>query len=78
MRAPPANWNRLQKMVWTMREHGNEAEHLNLETLASHNRWTTADELLAEFRLQENGSRKLPEEAAASCPPAPTTEEIEE
>ena len=67
--APPAHWTRLQKFVWTMRKHGNSPANLNLETLAKFNAWTSADELLVEFHLQENGNRKLPEEVAAHAPP---------
>ena len=70
--APPANWTRLQKLVWTMRKHGNEAGDLNLEVLARHNKWTSADELMVEFAIQRNGSNKLPEEAAVSCETIPT------
>jgi hypothetical protein len=76
MKVPPRHWTYLQKLVWTMRKHGNEVEQLNLEVLARGKPFS-ADELLVEFRLQQNGSRKLPEEKAASCPPVPI-EEVEE
>lgn len=75
---PPRHWTRLQKLVWTMRKHGNEPETLNLAVIAEHNSWTSADELLVEFRLQQNGSRKLPEEVFASAPKPTPAEEIEE
>jgi hypothetical protein len=76
--APPREWSRLQKFVWTLRLHGNEPENLDLQTLARFNPWTSADELLVEFRLQQNGTRKLPEEVAAQAPPGvPVTEEEE-
>ena len=75
---PPRHWTRLQKFVWTMRKHGNEPETLNLAVIAEHNTWTSADELLVEFRLQQNGSRKLPEEEAAHSPKPTPAEEIEE
>lgn len=71
---PPRHWTRLQKLVWTMRKHGNEPETLNLEVIAEHNSWTSADELLVEFRLQH----KLPEEVFASAPKPTPAEEIEE
>jgi hypothetical protein len=74
---PPSEWSRLQKLVWTMREHGNEAENLDLQTLARFNPWTSADALLAEFRIQENGARKLPEEISAMTP-SPVVQEDEE
>jgi len=75
MKAPPSSYNRLQKLVFTMRQHGNEVEDINLETLARFNPWTSADELLVEFRLQQNGQRRLPEEVAAnSTKPVPVAE----
>ena len=61
---PHPSATRLQNFVCTMLLHGNTPENVNLEVLASHNTWTSADELLVEFRLQQNGSRKLPEEVA--------------
>jgi hypothetical protein len=78
MTAPPAEYTRLQKFVWTMRQHGNEPDDLNLETLARHNPWTSADELLAEFQIQQNGSRHLPEERASLATPSTDIEEVEE
>lgn len=79
MTAPPSpQATRLQNLVATLRLHGNEPENLNLQTLARFNRWTSADELLVEFKIQQNGSRKLPEEISASCPPAPNLQETEE
>ena len=65
---PNPKATRLQNLVWTMRSHGNELDNLNIECLASFNKWTTAEAIVAEFRLQQNGSRKLPEEIAAGCP----------
>ena len=67
--------SRLQNLVATMRLHGNEPENLDLERLASFNTWTSADELLVEFRLQQNGTRKLPEEVAAGAPASISQEE---
>jgi hypothetical protein len=78
MTAPPREWSRLQKFVWTMRKHGNEPDNLNLEKLASFNDWTTADELLVEFHIQQNGSRKLAEEIAVVAPPTISQSEDEE
>lgn len=78
MTLPNPKATRLHNLVATLRLHGNEADNLDLATLAKHNAWTTADELLVEFRLQENGSRKLPEEISASAPPAQTQGEDEE
>lgn len=66
---PHPRATRLQNFVATLRLHGNGPDNLNLETLAKFNSWTSADELLVEFHLQENGSRKLPEERAAANPP---------
>jgi hypothetical protein len=77
---PHPRATRLQNFVATLRlrKHGNEPDNLNLETLARFNPWTSADELLVEFRLQQNGTRKLPEEVAAQAPPGvPVTEEEE-
>jgi site-specific DNA-cytosine methylase len=75
---PHPRATRLQNFVATLRLHGNEPDNLNLETLARFNPWTSADELLVEFRLQQNGTRKLPEEVAAQAPPGvPVTEEEE-
>jgi hypothetical protein len=65
---PRIGATRLQNFVGTLLRHGNTPENLNLDRLASHNPWTSADELLVEFRLQQNGSRKLPEEIAATVP----------
>ena len=73
MTPDPRN-TRLQNLVATMRLHGNEIENLNIECLAAFNPWTTAEAIVAEFRLQQNGSRKLPEEVAAACPPIIETE----
>lgn len=78
MKLPSPKATRLQNFVATLRKHGNEADDLNLEVLALHNPWTSADELLVEFRLQQNGARKLPEEVAASAPPLAISEEEEE
>ena len=65
---PRIGATRLQNFVGCMLKHGNTPENLDLERLASHNTWTSADELLVEFRLQQNGSRKLPEEIASTVP----------
>jgi hypothetical protein len=65
MKLPHPSATRLQNFVATLRRHGNEPEDLDLARLAHFNPWTSADELLVEFRLQANGSRKLPEEVAA-------------
>jgi hypothetical protein len=73
----PINGTRLQNFDSTMRLHGNEAENLDLQTLARFNPWTSADALLAEFRIQENGARKLPEEISAMTP-SPVVQEDEE
>jgi hypothetical protein len=62
---PHPDATRLQNFVATLLNHGNTPENLNLDRLAQFNTWTSADELLIEFRLQQNGSRKLPEEAMA-------------
>ena len=78
MTAPPADWSRLQKLVWTMRQHGNEADNLDLETLARHNPWTDADQLLVEFKIQKNGSARLPEEIAVTSPQPKPAEEHDE
>jgi hypothetical protein len=77
-RLPHIGATRLQNFVATLRIHGNSPENLNLERLAIFNPWTSADELLVEFRIQQNGSRKLPEEVAASALPVPHNEEGEE
>ena len=76
MSAPPSSYTRLQKLVWTMRQHGNEADTLDLNRLAQFNSWTDADELLVEFKIQANGSRKLPEELAVTAPKTIPTEEV--
>lgn len=75
---PDPRNSRLQNMVATLRAHGNEPENLDLDTLARFNPWTSADELLAEFKIQQNGRRKLPEEAAVGSVPIPQAEEVEE
>jgi hypothetical protein len=77
MTLPHPRATRLQNFVATLLRHGNTPENLNLERLADFNKWTSADELLVEFRLQQNGTRKLPEEVAVHARPIPT-EEIEE
>jgi hypothetical protein len=77
MTLPHPRATRLQNFVATLLRHGNTPENLNLERLADFNKWTSADELLVEFRLQQNGTRKLPEEVAVHAGPIPT-EEIEE
>lgn len=59
-------------------KHGNTPANLNIAVLAKHNSWTSADEILAEFKIQQNGSRKLPEEVAAFAPVPSTAEEVEE
>lgn len=74
--APPREWSRLQKFVWTMRQHGNTPANLNMATLAKHNDWTSEGELRVEFHLQE--CDKLPEETAVTVPPAITQSEEEE
>jgi hypothetical protein len=66
MSLPDPRASRLQNFVATMMRHGNTPANLNLETLAKFNPWTTADELLVEFKIQQNGSRKLPEEVAVT------------
>jgi hypothetical protein len=73
----PAN-TRLQNFVATLLKHGNTPDNLNLGVLASFNKWTSADEPLVEFHLQENGARRLPEEVAAAAPAVVKAEEIEE
>jgi hypothetical protein len=78
MTLPHPRATRLQNFVATLLRHGNTPENLNLERLADFNKWTSADELLVEFRLQQNGTRKLPEEVAVHAQPIPTEEEIEE
>ena len=78
MNLPQPGASRLQNFVATMRLHGNEIENLDLQTLAKFNPWTSADELMVEFRLQQNGTRKLPEEVAANAPPIPERKEDEE
>lgn len=75
---PHPGASRIQNFVATLRLAGHGPDNLDLTQLARFNPWTSADELLVEFRLQENGSRKLPEEAAASAPPAIEREEDEE
>jgi hypothetical protein len=75
---PHPRATRLQNFVATLLKHGNTPANLNLEVLARHNQWTSADELLVEFKIQQNGSRRLPEEVAAQAPPGITAEEIEE
>jgi hypothetical protein len=75
---PNPRATRLQNFVATMRKHGNEPDNLSLETLARFNPWTSADELLVEFKLQQNGTRKLPEEAAANAPQSVPVTEVEE
>ena len=78
MSFPQPGASRLQNLVGTMLKHGNTPANLNLERLAEHNRWTSADELLVEFKIQQNGTRKLPEEVAATSPPIPERKEDEE
>jgi hypothetical protein len=63
----PAN-TRLQNFVATLRLNGNTPDNLNLGVLASFNKWTSADELLVEFHLQENGARKLARGSRRRCP----------
>jgi hypothetical protein len=75
---PHPRATRLQNFVATLLRHGNTPENLNLERLADFNKWTSADELLVEFRLQQNGTRKLPEEVAVHARPIPTEEEHDE
>ena len=46
-------------------------------------RWATTyrcspEDVEEALKIAENGSRKLPEETAASLPPAPQSEEVEE
>ena len=77
MRLPHPSATRLQNFVATLRLHGNEPESLDLDRLARFNPWTDAEQLLVEFKLQQNGTRKLPEEVAASAPAAITSEEEE-
>lgn len=79
MNAPPhPTCTRLQNLVATMLLHGNTPDNLNIERLASFNKWTSAADILAEFKIQQNGSRKLPEEVAVAAPPIPASEEVEE
>jgi hypothetical protein len=78
MTMPHPRATRLQNFVATLLRHGNTPENLNLERLADFNKWTSADELLVEFRLQQNGTRKLPEEVAVHARPIPTEEEHDE
>jgi hypothetical protein len=78
MTLPHPRATRLQNFVATLLRHGNTPENLNLERLADFNKWTSADELLVEFRLQQNGTRKLPEEVAVHARPIPTEEEHDE
>jgi hypothetical protein len=54
----------LENLVATMLLHGNSPEHLDLAVLAQGKPFG-ADELLVEFKIQQNGKRKLPEEEAA-------------
>jgi hypothetical protein len=78
MTLPHPRATRLQNFVATLLRHGNTPENLDLERLADFNKWTSADELLVEFRLQQNGTRKLPEEVAVHARPIPTEEEHDE
>lgn len=68
----------LSNFVKTLLDNGNTPDSLNIERLAKFNTWTSADEIRAEFYLQQNGSRKLAEEIAASCRPSVSVEENEE
>jgi hypothetical protein len=72
MTLPHPKATRLQNFVATLLRHDNTPENLNLERLADFNKWTSADELLVEFHLQQNGKRKLPEEVAVHAGPIPT------
>jgi hypothetical protein len=74
MKPPHPSCTKLQNFVATMLAHGNAPESLDLNQLAKFNTWTTADELLVEFRIQQNGTRKLPEEVAVSSPAIPETQ----
>lgn len=78
MNLPHPRATRLQNFVWTLRNHGNEIEDLNVPVLLSHNIWLTEDALREEWAIQQNGTRKLPEEVAAAARPAITQEEVDE
>lgn len=78
MTLPNARATRLQNFVATLLKHGNSPLNLDLARLAQFNPWTSADELLVEFHLQQNGARKLPEEAAVGAVQIPHAEEDEE
>lgn len=68
----------LTNFVRTLLISGNTPDNLDLDRLAQFNTWTDADQILVEFKIQQNGTRKLPEEAASvSVMPAPV-EEVEE
>jgi hypothetical protein len=73
-RLPRPGASELENLVATLLLAGNTPENLNLETIAKGRRFGP-DELLVEFRLQQNGQRKLPEEVAAnSTKPVPVAE----
>jgi hypothetical protein len=77
MKPPHPSCSKLQNFVATMRRDV-KLDRAKCEELAKHNPWTTADDILAEERIQANGSRKLPEEVAVTAPPIPETQGEEE
>jgi len=74
---PRVGATELENLVATLRLAGNSAEDLNLEMIAKGRKFGP-DELLVEFRLQENGDRRLPEETAVSSSKAIPSTEVEE
>lgn len=77
MKLPRPGASYLENLVATLLLHGNTPDELNLERI-SKDKPFGPDELLVEFKIQQNGTRKLPEEVAASAPPVIQTEEVEE
>lgn len=76
VKLPRPGASELENLVATMLLAGNRPEHLDLAQIAKGRRFGP-DELLVEFAIQINGDGKLPEEIAASSPPATHTEEEE-
>jgi hypothetical protein len=77
MKPPHPSCTKLQNFVATARRHVT-LDRAKCEQLAAHNPWTTADDIMAEERIQANGSNKLPEEVAVSSPAIPETQGEEE
>ena len=60
-----------------VRQDGYKSGDINLARWATTYRCALED-VEEALKIAENGSRKLPEETAASLPPAPQSEEVEE